>query len=89
MKSVKEIVSNHKRIFFIFSENDRLYSEFKEKIYDPNLKYFKDSSEFIKVHVEKNANHTFTLIEWQKNIINQSCTWLLENFKKNIQYKNL
>lgn len=74
-----QIISSRK-ILLIFSEADRLYWEFEEKYirqYGEELKKYRKN---IEIKITQNANHIFSFNEWQSDMLNESCSWLSNNF---------
>jgi len=74
-----QMVSKRK-LLLIFSEQDRLYWEFKEKF----MKYYEEEIEQyrnnLEIYIVKNANHIFSFHQWQKDMLNKSCLWLIYHY---------
>jgi len=78
--ALKRFVDDSGRLLLIFSGKDRLFWEFEERIQTPMQEYFEDNRQ-IDIHVVKNANHIFTLNEWQADVTATTVEWLEANFK--------
>lgn len=68
-----------RKVLLVFSESDRLYSEFNEKYLDHYGAEFDNLKGNIEVRVISNANHIFSFKEWQDSMLEASCGWLLDN----------
>jgi alpha/beta superfamily hydrolase len=60
----------------LFSEKDRLQSEYEEKFSIPFAEQLRLHQSQIHQHVIPNANHVMTLHEWQREMIEVSKQWL-------------
>ena len=69
-----------KKVLLIFSESDRLFWEFEEKYLNVYKQEFEKYKKNFELHITKDANHIFSLKEWQEDMINKSCSWLEDNF---------
>ena len=69
-----------KKILLIFSGSDRLYWEFEEKYlnnYGNAIEPYRGNFE---IFIVKDANHVFSLKEWQQHMVEKSETWLKEKY---------
>ncbi len=66
---------NRSRILWIFGSNDSFWYDFKKEFYDKNLMGGDD-----RLVLVENANHMFTLLEWQRKIASDVTGWLEECF---------
>jgi dienelactone hydrolase len=60
----------------LFSEKDRLQSEYEEKFAEPFAAQVAPFETQIHKHVIAKANHTMTLHEWQREMVDVSREWL-------------
>jgi alpha/beta superfamily hydrolase len=63
-----------------FSEVDRLYWEFMEKLHEPNRELFDRHARLVEVHVVKSANHVLTFSEWQADMMTAMQRWMERHF---------
>ena len=72
------LVSN-RRILLVFSEADRLYSIYQERFAQP--RYGRDQHlDNLELFVVKNANHIFSLREWEQAMSCQVEGWLSQHY---------
>lgn len=64
------------KALMLFSEKDRLQSEYEEKFAAPFAAQILQYQNQIHQHVIPNANHVMTLHEWQREMIDESKQWL-------------
>ena len=64
------------RALMLFSEKDRLYSEYDEKFAQPFAARLQAHLSQIQQHLIANANHVLSLHEWQREMVNVSTEWL-------------
>ena len=64
------------KALMIFSEKDRLWSEYEEKFEQPFAELLKPLEAQIEKHVIANANHVMSLGEWQREMVDVSRNWL-------------
>jgi pimeloyl-ACP methyl ester carboxylesterase len=60
----------------LFSEKDRLQSEYEEKFAEPFATKLAPFEKQIRKHVIPKANHTMTLHEWQREMVEVSRDWV-------------
>lgn len=60
----------------LFSEKDRLYSEYEEKFVQPYAASLKDVAGQIETHLVPNANHVLALHEWRREMVDKSRLWV-------------
>jgi len=60
----------------LFSEKDRLYSEYEEKFVQPYAASLKEVAAQIETHLVPNANHVLSLHEWRREMVDKSRGWL-------------
>jgi uncharacterized protein len=63
-------------VLLVFAEMDRLLWEFEAKFVARHRREFESHAAQCKVHVTKQANHIFSLTEWQEDMLAKSCGWL-------------
>jgi pimeloyl-ACP methyl ester carboxylesterase len=68
------------RALMLFSEKDRLHSEYKEKFLAPFAARMEPFHDRIHQHVVPNANHVLSDHEWQREMVDRSRQWL-SNFQ--------
>lgn len=76
----EQTFSNGTKGLFIFSERDRLYWEFEEKFMVPYRQVFEKCKANINIEIVKDANHIFAFPEWQVEMLDKSCAWIITNF---------
>jgi pimeloyl-ACP methyl ester carboxylesterase len=64
------------KALMIFSEKDRLWSEYEEKFEQPFAERLKPLEAQIEKHVIANANHVMSLSEWQREMVDVSRNWI-------------
>lgn len=70
------MLSGNRPILFIFSESDRLFWEYEEKFVRRYPEKEQGERSLLTVKVTKDANHIFSFSEWQKDMIQESVSWL-------------
>lgn len=65
------------RALMIFSEKDRLHSEYEEKFVAFHREQLEPYKPQIREHVIPNANHVLTFHEWQREMLEHCRQWLL------------
>jgi pimeloyl-ACP methyl ester carboxylesterase len=60
----------------LFSEKDRLYSEYEEKFVQPYAEGLKPLAGQIEYHLVLSANHVLSLPEWRREMVDTSRAWL-------------
>lgn len=74
------MTSKKKPILLIFSGADRLYWDFDEKFAQPFSSQLSDVRDLYELHIVENANHVFSLREWEQKMLELTCNWLETNF---------
>jgi len=69
-----------KRMLLIFSGADRLYAEYEEKFVSRYPEVVSRLRPVCELHVVENANHIFSLEEWQQEMMDLSCAWLTAHY---------
>ena len=64
------------RALMLFSQKDRLYSEYREKFAEPYAERLQAYLPQLEEHVVPNANHVLSLHEWQREMVEVSRRWL-------------
>ncbi len=64
----------------MFSEKDRLHSEYEEKFVEPFAARIVSFEKQIRKHVIPNSNHVMTLHEWQREMVDVSRQWLCARY---------
>lgn len=72
-----EFLQRGGKALMVFSEKDRLWSEYEEKFELPFAERLKPLAPQIEKHVIASANHVMALPEWQREMVNISRDWLL------------
>ena len=74
------ILAARRPILLLFSGSDRLYAEYQEKF----LQFYRDKvdlyAENLEVEVVEHANHVFTFVEWQQEMLRRTRSWLQRSF---------
>jgi hypothetical protein len=65
----------------LFSEKDRLLSEYQEKFAAPYAQALTPHARQVEQHVVKSANHVLSLREWQQEMVTVSRNWLAERHR--------
>jgi alpha/beta superfamily hydrolase len=74
------ILTHRKPILLLFSGSDRLYAEYKEKFLQVYRERVSVLSESLQVEVVEDANHIFTFVEWQQDMLSRTRAWLQRVF---------
>jgi uncharacterized protein len=69
------------RALMLFSEKDRLLSEYQEKFAAPYAQALTPHAAQVDQHVVKSANHVLSLREWQREMVDVSRQWLAERHR--------
>ena len=83
-KAFHDMLSSSKKIFLIFGEYDHLYPEFNEKFMKPYKHNYDKFSSYYEVHTVKSARHIYEFLDDQKDMLNQTCSWLAQNYPEEI-----
>ncbi len=75
-----KMLSNNKPILLIYSGQDRLVHEFREKFADPYQIYLDRYKDRYRVVVIKNANHILSDPDWEAQMHRHSLAWIDINF---------
>ena len=84
--SLRKFAKRKKNVFFLLAGNDagtEVFNKYIEPICPQNL-----YGEFVKTFCIKNANHIYTLIEWQETLITKIICWLSDLQKPKIEAVN-
>jgi pimeloyl-ACP methyl ester carboxylesterase len=76
----ERFISAKKEMLLIFSGADRLYAEYEEKFVARYPELVARAKTLSELHVVENANHIFSLEEWQREMLDLSCDWLSARF---------
>jgi hypothetical protein len=60
----------------VFGETDRLLWDFEAKFLERHRGVAEQYGDRYDLHVVKQANHIFSLAEWQEDVLNRSSGWL-------------
>jgi hypothetical protein len=71
-----EFLKRGGKVLMLFSEKDRLWSEYEEKFEAPFAEQLKPLAGSIEKHVIANANHVMALSEWQREMVQTTRAWL-------------
>lgn len=66
------------KALMLFSEKDRLQSEYQEKFVEPYADRLGRFLPQIRTHIVPNANHVLSLHEWQREMVTVSRQWLID-----------
>ena len=72
----KKITHGKRKMLLIFCGSDRLYWEFEEKFMGPFKDLFNERDEFYEISIVQNANHIFSFLEWQKEMLDITNSWI-------------
>jgi pimeloyl-ACP methyl ester carboxylesterase len=70
-KAFESFTGRNKRIYFLFAENDFSFKEFQQDFRPNFLNKDKVRDDLYSVDIIKNANHIYTEIEWQNELIHR------------------
>jgi pimeloyl-ACP methyl ester carboxylesterase len=76
-----EFLERGGKALMLFSEKDRLWSEYEEKFEQPFAQRLEPLRGNIEKHVIPNANHVMSLSEWQREMVETSRSWLTRTWK--------
>ena len=68
------------KAFMLFSEKDRLQSEYEEKFAEPYAARLVNYEGQIEKHVVRNANHVLAFHEWQQEMVEAARQWMHKHF---------
>jgi hypothetical protein len=81
-KAFKAYSAKQKPLLFILAGNDsgtEIFEHYFQKVYlDSSAKDF--HADLYEVFLIENANHVYTLVEWQNALINKICQWIKVHF---------
>jgi uncharacterized protein len=66
----------------LFSEKDRLYSDYEEKFVQPYAEPLRPLAAQIEQHLVTSANHVLSLPEWRREMVDTSRAWLNRRYPK-------
>jgi pimeloyl-ACP methyl ester carboxylesterase len=66
----------------LFSEKDRLYSDYEEKFVQPYAESLKPLAGQIEQHLVQSANHVLSLPEWRREMVDTSRSWINRRYPK-------
>jgi uncharacterized protein len=75
-----EFLQRGGKALMVFSEKDRLWSEYEEKFEQPFAERLKPLAAQIEKHVIPSANHVMSLQEWQREMVDVSRAWLTRSW---------
>lgn len=73
----RSMASGGRRMLLIFAETDRLLWEFEAKFMDRHGASLAPYRSTFQVHITPHANHIFSFSEWQQDMLDQCCRWLV------------
>lgn len=76
----EKFASAGKKMLLIFSGADRLQWEYEEKFVSRYPEIVSRARPVCELHVVENANHIFSLEEWQREMLDLSSAWLSAHF---------
>jgi uncharacterized protein len=72
------------KALMLFSEKDRLLSEYQEKFLAPYAQALAPHLPQLEQHVVPNANHVLSMREWQQELVDVSRKWLLDRHRAHV-----
>ncbi len=72
------MLSSGRFIYLVFAGSDRLLWEYEKKFVDRHRERLESYPAQYGMHVTKDANHIFSFREWEEDMLNQCCRWLVE-----------
>ena len=79
----KAFISDKKPTLFILAGNDpgtEIFQHYFQNNYFRVKCQHSNFDELVDVFLVENANHVYTLFEWQETLINKVCTWIETRF---------
>ena len=76
-----EAMARSRKLLLIFSEADRLYSIYQERFAQPYNAMLEQYRGNLEVHLVRDANHIFSFLEWQSDLLQQASFWLNRNYE--------
>ena len=70
------MASTSRPMLLVFAESDRLYAEFQAKFMTRHEAWIERYRPWFHVHVTPQANHIFSMDEWQRDALDQCANWL-------------
>jgi hypothetical protein len=83
--AVLRMASMNRPLLLVFSETDRLYSEFQERFVDTHAIDVNALRSVLDVQVVPLANHIFTFREWQSDMLGRVRDWMNTHFPNDTQ----
>ncbi len=74
--SFNSMVATSRPVLLAFAGSDRLFWEFEYKFLRRHTQELEPYSDRYRVHVTAQANHIFSLPQWQDDLFAQCCDWL-------------
>lgn len=71
------MVSSARYIYLIFAGSDRLLWEYETKFVGRNRAKLESCRSQYEIHVTKDANHIFSFLEWEEDMLGQCSRWLM------------
>ncbi len=79
-RALTHFVESGRRMLLVFAETDRLWFEYDAKFVQRNREWLVRHGSDFNVHVTPQANHIFSFAEWQQDMLDESCRWLLQEY---------
>lgn len=71
------MLSTGRHIYLVFAGSDRLLWEYEKKFVERHRQRLESYSAHYAMHVTKDANHIFSFREWEEDMLDQCCRWLV------------
>lgn len=71
------MLSTGRHIYLVFAGSDRLLWEYEKKFVERHRQRLELYSAHYAMHVTKDANHIFSFREWEEDMLDQCCRWLV------------
>ncbi len=72
------MLSTGRYIYLVFAGSDRLLWEYEKKFVERYRERLESYPAQYGMHVTKDANHIFSFREWEEDMLDQCCRWLVE-----------
>ncbi|MCP9452141.1 MAG: hypothetical protein NNA23_05605 [Nitrospira sp.] len=72
------MLSTGRYIYLVFAGSDRLLWEYEKKFVERHRQQLESYPSHYAMHVTKDANHIFSFREWEEDMLDQCCRWLVE-----------
>ena len=76
--AMRHVFAKGRPILLVFGEEDRLWMDYAAKYVERHQRDIDRAASLYELHVIKQANHIFSLDEWQDDLLDRCGRWLQE-----------